>query len=125
MADDLAIAGLAMAARQMFGHVGHPCPDWRLRLAQIAEIPEDQRKDLPGRKLTDFVPANPLCLTLNDSALTAAMTLLDHGKAWLPVVQSKEDSQPVGYVRGERIVSRMIEKLAIRPTDQTSAATAG
>jgi NADH dehydrogenase len=94
-------------------------------LAQIAEIPEDQRKDLPGRKLTDFVPANPLCLTLNDSALTAAMTLLDHGKPWLPVVQSKEDSQPVGYVRGERIVSRMIEKLAIRPTDQTSAATAG
>ena len=94
-------------------------------LAQIAEIPQEQRRDLPRRKLTDFVPANPLNVTLEDSALTAAMTLIDHGKAWLPVVKSKDDFEPVGYVRGERIVSRMIEKLAIRPTDQTSAAKAG
>jgi hypothetical protein len=94
-------------------------------LAQIAEIPQDQRRGLPRRKLTDFVPANPLCVTLYDSILTAAMTLLDHGKAWLPVVQSKDDFQPVGYVRGERIVNRMIENLANRPTDQTSAAKAG
>ena len=94
-------------------------------LAQIAEIPLDQRRDLPRRKLTDFVPANPLSVTLADSALTAAMTLLDHGKPWLPVVKSKDDTQPVGYVRGERIVSRMIDKLANRPTDQTSAAKAG
>jgi NADH dehydrogenase len=94
-------------------------------LAQIAEIPLDQRRDLPRRKLSDFVPANPLSVTLDDSALTAAMTLLDHGKSWLPVVKSKDDSQPAGYVRGERIVSRMIEKLANRPTEQTSAAKAG
>lgn len=94
-------------------------------LAQIAEISLDQRRDLPRRKLTDFVPANPLSVTLADSALTAAMTLLDHGKPWLPVVKSKDDTQPVGYVRGERIVSRMIDKLANRPTDQTSAAKAG
>ena len=93
-------------------------------LAQIGEIPADQRRDLPRRKLTDFVPANPLCVRLADSALTAAMTLLDHGKPWLPVVQSQDESRPVGYVRGERIVSRMIEKLANRP-DQTSAAKAG
>lgn len=74
--------------------------------------------------MTDFVPANPLSVTVDDSALTAAMTLLDHGKPWLPVVQSKADSQPVGYVRGERIVNRMIEKLANRATDQTSMAKA-
>jgi len=92
--------------------------------AQIAEIPADQRRQLPGRKLTDFVPPNPLSVTLEDSALTAAMTLLDHGKPWLPVVQSRADSQPVGYVRGERIVNRMIEKLANRDTDQASRAKA-
>ncbi len=93
-------------------------------LAQIAEIPADQRRHLPQRKLTDFVPTDPLCVTVEDSALTAAMTLLDHGKPWLPVVQSKTDSQPVGYVRGERIVNRMIERLANRATDQTSMAKA-
>jgi NADH dehydrogenase len=94
-------------------------------LAQVAEIPLDQRKDLPRRKLMDFVPPNPLAVTVDDSALTAAMTLLDHGKSWLPVVQSKNDTHPAGYVRGERIVNRMIEKLANRPTDQASAAKAG
>jgi NADH dehydrogenase len=94
-------------------------------LAQVVEIPPAQRRDLPRRRLTDFVPPNPLSVTLEDTALTAAMTLLDHGRSWLPVVQSKDDSQPAGYVRGERIVSRMIEKLANRPTDQTSAAKAG
>jgi NADH:quinone reductase (non-electrogenic) len=94
-------------------------------LAQIAEIPQDQREHLPRRKLSDFVPANPLCVTLDDSPLTASMTLLDHGKSWLPVVQSKDDFQPVGYVRGERIVNRIIEKLANRPTDQSSVAKAG
>jgi CBS domain-containing protein len=94
-------------------------------LAQVAEIPLDQRKDLPRRKLMDFVPPNPLAVTLDDSALTAVMTLLDHGKSWLPVVQNKNDARPAGYVRGERIVNRMIEKLANSPTDQASAAKAG
>ena len=73
----------------------------------------------------DFVPPNPLADTLDDSALTAAMTLLDHGKSRLPVVRSKNDTQPAGYVRSERILNRMIEKLANRPTDQASAAKAG
>jgi len=94
-------------------------------LAQIAEIPQDQRADLPRRKLRDFVPANSLCVAQNDSALTAAMTLLDHGRPWLPVVQSKDDLHAVGYVRGERIVNRMIEKLGHRLADQSSAAKAG
>jgi len=94
-------------------------------LAQIAEIPQDQRGNLPRRKLSDFVPANPLYVALDDSTLTASMTLLDHGKSWLPVVQSKDDFQPVGYVRAERIVNRIIQKLANRPTDQSSVAKAG
>jgi len=94
-------------------------------LAQIAEISQDQRAGLPRRRLSDFIPANSLCVSLDDSPLTASMTLMDHGKAWLPVVRTKDDFQPVGYVRGERIVNRIIEKLANRPTDQSSVAKAG
>jgi len=93
-------------------------------LAQIAEIPPEQRRLLPQRKLTDFVPANPLAVTLEDSALTAATTLIAHGKPWLPVVRNKADNQAVGYVRGERVVNRMIEKLVNRDADQTSRAKA-
>jgi NADH dehydrogenase len=93
-------------------------------LAQIAAVPQDQRGYLPQRKLSDFLPANPLCVTLDDSTLTASMTLLDHGKPWLPVVQGKDDFRPVGYVRGERIVNRIIEKLTNRATYQASAAKA-
>src|SRR4029077_3034190 len=94
-------------------------------LAQVAEIPMDERRQVPKRKLTEFVPGNLLCVALDDSALTAAMTLMDHQRSWLPVVQSKDDFRPVGYVRGERIVNRMIERIANRPTDQTSRAKAG
>jgi NADH dehydrogenase, FAD-containing subunit len=94
-------------------------------LAQVAEIPMDERRQVPKRKLTEFVPGNLLCVALDDSALTAAMTLMDHQRSWLPVVQSKDDFRPVGYVRGERIVNRMIERIANRPTDQTSTAKAG
>jgi NADH:ubiquinone reductase (H+-translocating) len=99
--------------------------DVHLILAQIAEIPLEERRHLPGRKLSEFIPGNPLCVFLDDSALTVAMTLMDHKRPWLPVVQRKDDLQPVGYVRGERLVNRIIEKLVNRPTDQSSAAKAG
>jgi hypothetical protein len=65
-----------------------------------------------------------ICATLDDSTLTVSMMLLDHGNPWLPVVQSKDAFQAVGRGRGERIVNRILEKLANRVTDQTSVAKA-
>lgn len=99
--------------------------DVHLILAQIAEIPLEERRHVPERKLSEFLPGNPLCIAQDESALTAAMTLMDHKRPWLPVVQSKDDFRPVGYVRGEQLVNRIIEKLVNRPTDQASAAKAG
>jgi predicted transcriptional regulator len=84
---------------------------------------------LSQRKLTDFLIPDPLAVTLQDSPFVAAGTMLQHGIAWLPVVRSVDDPEPVGYVREERIVDFMLHKVAganedtaasaVPPTDQT------
>jgi NADH:ubiquinone reductase (H+-translocating) len=81
-------------------------------LARIAVIPLETRGDVTQRKLTDFLVANPVYVTLEDSAMVAFATMLDHGTGWLPVVRSKDNLQPVGSLRSEKIVSRLIEKMA-------------
>jgi len=81
-------------------------------VARIAIIPQEQRGDLTRRKLSDLLPPNPVYVSLDDSVLLATTTMLDHGISWLPVVQSKNDLQPVGCLRGARIGSRMIQKIS-------------
>jgi signal-transduction protein with cAMP-binding, CBS, and nucleotidyltransferase domain len=81
-------------------------------LARIAVIPLETRGDVTHRKVTDFLVANPVYVTLEDSALVAFATMLDHGIGWLPVVKSNDDLQPVGSLRSEKIVNRLIEKIA-------------
>jgi len=93
-------------------------------LARIAVIPAEQRKGLAERRLNEFVSANPLCVALEDSALTASLTMMDHNTSWLPVVQSKDDPRPVAFIRGEQIVNRITQKLAHIETDRVSQANA-
>ena len=81
-------------------------------VARIAIIPLDKRDGLTQRKLTDFLLPDPLCVTLQDSPFVAAGTMLQHGIAWLPVVRSLDDPEPVGYVREENIVDFMLRKVA-------------
>jgi NADH:quinone reductase (non-electrogenic) len=94
-------------------------------LARIAVIPLERRAGLSRRQLSEFVVANPLSLALEDSALTAALTMMDHSIPWLPVVQSKDDPRPVGFIRGEQIVNRIAQNLARLETDRASRAQAG
>jgi hypothetical protein len=61
---------------------------------------------------------------LDEPLLVAAATMLDHGIFWIPVVHSKIDLQPVGYLRGERIRSRMIQKLSQGVKAHSQAQTA-
>ena len=53
-------------------------------VARIAIVPPDKQDGLSGRKLTDFLLPDPLCITLQDSPFVAAATMLEHGIAWLP-----------------------------------------
>jgi len=93
-------------------------------VARIALIPFDQRATLSQRKLTDFLLPDPLCVTLQDSPFVAAGTMLRHGIAWLPVVRSVDDAEPVGYVREEKFVDFMLHKVATAKEDiATSAVT--
>jgi NADH dehydrogenase len=81
-------------------------------IARIALTPADESEDVSGRRLADLLPANPICVALEDSLVVASATMLDHGISWLPVVKSKDDPRPVGRLRGDRITRRLIEKMA-------------
>jgi NADH:ubiquinone reductase (H+-translocating) len=93
-------------------------------IARVALIPSDQHGDLSQRRLTDFLVPDPLCVTLEDSPFIAAGTMLQHGVAWLPVVRSADDLEPVGYVRQERIVDFMLHKVADTKGDVAPSSSA-
>jgi hypothetical protein len=62
-------------------------------------------------RLSELLPANPVYVALEDSALVAYATMLDHDVAWLPVAQSKDNPRPVGCVRQERIGNLIIQRM--------------
>ncbi len=80
-------------------------------VARIAVLPADQHGDITRSKLSEFLVVNPVYVALDDSALVAVDTMLDHDISWLPVVQSKDNPRPVGYLRREKILDRMIERI--------------
>ena len=92
-------------------------------VARVADVPLGKREDVPKRKLSELLYGNPLYVTATDSILVATMTMLDHSVSWLPVVRSKDDLHPVGFVRGEKIGSRMVEKISAGKSGQANTAS--
>jgi NADH:ubiquinone reductase (H+-translocating) len=92
-------------------------------IARVAVLPAETRGDDGQRKLRELLPGNPLYVTMDDSMLVASATMLDHDMSWLPVVHSKDDLRPVGYLRAEKIGSRMVQKLGEVNTKQARAAS--
>jgi NADH:ubiquinone reductase (H+-translocating) len=93
-------------------------------VARIALIPPEKHDRLTQRKLSDFLPPDPLCVSLQDSPFVASGTMLQHGIAWLPVVRSLEVAEPVGYVREEKIVDFMLHRVASAQEDAATSALA-
>jgi NADH dehydrogenase len=93
-------------------------------IARIAIIPPEERGDLTRRKLSDLLPPNPVCVSLDDSILVATTIMLDRGISWLPVVHTRDDLQPVGCLRGANIGSRMIQKIGQGESVHARAQTA-
>jgi len=91
-------------------------------IVRLSVSPAETSRDLGQRKLSELLLGNPVYVALDDSILVASATLLDHGLSRLPVVQSKDDLRPVGYLRGEKIGSRVIQKISQQPASQSQAA---
>jgi NADH:ubiquinone reductase (H+-translocating) len=81
-------------------------------IARIAVTSAETHGGVGHLKLSDLLSPNLIYVALDDSALVASATMLDHGISWLPVVKSKDDPRPVGFLRGERMSKRMIERIA-------------
>ena len=81
-------------------------------VARIAVTSAETRGGVGHLKLSDLLSPNLIYVTLEDSALVASATMLDHGISWLAVVKSKDDPRPVGLLRGEKISKRMLERIA-------------
>jgi len=81
-------------------------------IARIAVTSAETRGDISHLKLSDLLIPNSIFIALEDSALVASATMLDHGISWLAVVKSKDDPRPVGLLRGEKISKRMLERIA-------------
>ncbi len=92
-------------------------------VARIAVIPADKRRDTGQYKLSELLLGKPLHVTLEDSTLVAYATMLDHSISWLPVVRSKDDPQPVGYLRGEKVFDFLIQKIGYTEPDRAQAAS--
>jgi NADH dehydrogenase len=91
-------------------------------VARVALIPPEKHDGLSQRKLTDFLLPDPLCVNLQDSPFVAAGAMLHHGIAWLPIVRSLDDAEPVGCVREEKIVDFMLHKVASAKEDVATSA---
>ncbi len=92
-------------------------------IARIAVSSNGMRAEDIKRKLGDLLYGDPIYVALDDSALAASATMLDHGLSWLVVVQGKNDLRPVGCLRGDKISNRTIEKLRRVETDRARAAS--
>ena len=80
-------------------------------VARIAVTSAETRGGIGHLKLSDLLSPNPIYVALEDSALVASATMLDHGISWLPVVKSKDDPRPVGLLRGDKISKRLLERM--------------
>jgi NADH dehydrogenase len=91
-------------------------------VARIALSPAETRTNATVSKLGDLLPGDPIFVTLEDSTLVASTVMLDHGITWLPVVQSKDDTRPVGCLRADKISKLLIQKLGHAEADHAQAA---
>ena len=74
------------------------------------------------QKLGELMSPSRVYVTADDSTLVATATMLDHGISWIPVVRSKSELQPDGYLRGDKISYRLLQNLAASQA-QARAAT--
>ena len=79
-------------------------------------------EDVKNVQLREFVSAEPVTVSSDDSGLLAASTMLEHGLTWIPVVVSKSNHHLKGYVRMEKVSYWLLQQAA-HSTNSTAART--
>lgn len=80
------------------------------------------QNDVTKVPLREFVSAEPVTISSDDSSLFAASTMLQHGLHWVPVVVSKSDRHLRGYVRMGKMSDWLLQR-AVQQTNWTIAST--
>ncbi len=62
----------------------------------------------PSTKVPDFMHADPITVTPDDTSLMAGELMIKHDIDWLPVVESKEDPRLLGIVRSEKMLCWLV-----------------
>jgi CBS-domain-containing membrane protein len=83
-------------------------------------------EDAKNVQLREFVSAEPVTVSSDDSGLLAASTMLEHRLTWIPVVESKSNHRLKGYVRMEKVSYWLLQQAAhqTNPTIARTQATA-
>jgi CBS-domain-containing membrane protein len=84
----------------------------------LAAIPMPQRSCLC---LKEVVPPDPVWVTMSDSSLTAAATMLEHELPGIAVVQSAADLRVVGYIPAEKLTRRILQHLGRRGAEASAS----
>jgi CBS domain-containing protein len=67
--------------------------------------------------------ANPITVAADDTPVTAAMMLREHRLKSVPVVAGRNDRRLIGYLRAEKLLAIVLQKLG--PATSTSGLAAG
>jgi CBS domain-containing protein len=100
--------------------------DLSLAAQMIAYKQSEGPQSVKNVQLREFVSAEPVTVSSDDSGLLAASTMLEHGLTWIPVVLSKSDHHLKGYVRMEKMSYWLLQQAAhqTNPTIARTQATA-
>lgn len=64
----------------------------------------------PSTLVREFMRADPIAVTPDDTSLTAGDLMNRHDLDWLPVVQSPEDRRLLGIIRSEKMLRWLVEQ---------------
>jgi NADH dehydrogenase len=86
--------------------------DLSLAAQMIAYKQSEGPQTVKNVQLREFMSAEPVTVSSDDSGLLAASTMLEHGLSWIPVVVSKSDHHLKGYVRMEKMSYWVLQQAA-------------
>jgi NADH:ubiquinone reductase (H+-translocating) len=93
----------------------------------IAYKQGESPQDVKNMQLREFVSAEPVTVSSDDSSLVAASTMLEHGLTWIPAVVSKNDRHLKGFVRMDKMSHWLLQQAVeqTNPIVARSQAAAG